>query len=119
MSTYGTSPVSIFVDSRIVARLISAQPGQDQPVRVLAEGLPPQDVPLPATDHPAGCQCGIHRGPIAAALDTVFLSRVRGQAPFFREIAIACTTEDAHAAVLETLNNDPVAFTRFRALSTR
>ncbi len=114
MSTYGSNFVSIFADSRIVARLIPAALDQVLPVRVLAEGLPPQDVALLSTDHPAGCQCGIHRNAIAAALDVVFLARVRGQTPFFKQIEIACTTDEARAAVLETLQNDGVAFTRFR-----
>ena len=70
---------------------------------------------LPTTGHAVGCACCAPRNPAAVALDRLFLGRVRGEVPDFREVAAVVRTEAGAAAVRAALATDPVVAARFRA----
>jgi hypothetical protein len=49
------------------------------------------------------------------ALNRLFLSRVRGEAPFFAEVAAIPRSAKGAAAIRDALSGDPVVQARFRA----
>ena len=88
-----------FVDPSIPV-VFGARPGPEDAVIVPADASP----------HPVGCACCLARSPDAAALDRLFLQRVRGDVPWFKRVVVA--TEDTMLrAVIAT---DPVLSARFR-----
>ncbi len=64
--------------------------------------------------HPTGCACCLARGPIAQALDRLFLQRVRGEVKFFSEIVAIPAGAAGEAAIRAVVRNDPVVAARFR-----
>jgi hypothetical protein len=67
-----------------------------------------------ATAHPIGCACCQPRSPAAVALDRLFLARMRGDAPWFKEVVAVAATEAGRAAVTAALAGDSVTVARFR-----
>jgi hypothetical protein len=65
--------------------------------------------------HPAACPCCVPRGPLAAALTSLFLARARGEVPFFTAVLVAGGDERAEAAIREALRRDPLVGGRYRA----
>ena len=63
--------------------------------------------------HPLGCPCCIPRGPVAEALGRLFLARARGEAVWFRSVAVLATPA-GEAAVRAALAEDQVSAGRFR-----
>jgi hypothetical protein len=68
-----------------------------------------------ATAHPIGCACCQPRNPVAIALDRLFLARMRGTTPWFKEVLALAATEAGRAAVRAALAEDSVTLARFRA----
>jgi hypothetical protein len=64
--------------------------------------------------HPMGCACCQPRSPAAIALDRLFLARLRGQAPWFKEVLAVAATAAGRAAILAALERDSVTSARFR-----
>ncbi len=64
--------------------------------------------------HPAGCACCVPRGPVAVALDGLFLARARGACGWFTSIFAIADTEGGRDAILAALATDPVVSARFR-----
>ncbi len=91
--------MTIFVDARIPIVFGVDPTGTD--VVLLPEGCEP---------HPAGCACCVARGADAAALDRLFLDRVRGTIPWFTRVVVP---EDS-PALRNAVQSDPVLVARFR-----
>jgi hypothetical protein len=104
---------------RLLAHAAEAPPG----AAVLAE----DGAPLPAaparveryatpvaTAHPIGCACCQPRSPAAIALDRLFLARMRGETPWFKEIVALAATDVGRQAVTAALEGDSVTLARFR-----
>ena len=89
----------MFVDARIPV-VFGAEP-EPQDAVFVAEG---------GTTHPVGCACCIARSPDAAALDKLFLQRVRGDVPWFTRVVVAADDP----ALRQALLTDPVLSARFR-----
>ena len=66
--------------------------------------------PLSGSAHATGCSCCATRSPMAAALDRLFLQRVRGEVPWFTRVVLP----SPDPAVLAALQTDPVLFARYR-----
>lgn len=105
--------MALMLDARIPVTLAPAGRGQARPLRIVAPGATAFDTEA-ATTHAVGCACCAERGPFARALDHLFLARVRGEVPFFRELTIACADEAAQHIARRTITEDPVVSTRFR-----
>ncbi len=103
------------LDARIAVTLAPAGPGQPRALRIVADGATAFDMDAETT-HPAGCACCAVRGPLARALDHLFLARVRGELPFFRAMTIACADAAARETARQTIADDPVVSTRFRLM---
>ena len=109
-------------DPRTPVRLLA--PGEAPPAgaAVLVEGdspaLPPAQAvarfDLPLTGHAIGCACCAPRNPAALALNSLFLMRVRGEVPYFTEVAAIPRGEKGAAAIRDALTDDPVVQARFR-----
>ena len=91
--------MTVFVDARIPI-LFGVEPCSTDVV-LLPEGSAP---------HPTGCACCIARGAGAAALDQLFLDRVRGAIPWFKRVVVA----QDWPALRNALATDPVLVARFR-----
>ena len=91
--------MTLFVDARIPV-VFGVEPGSTD-VMLLPEGGDP---------HPTGCACCVARGADAAALDRLFLDRVRGTIPWFTRVVVP---EDS-AALRAAVATDPVLMARFR-----
>jgi hypothetical protein len=111
-------------DPRIPVRLLGTHEAPPAGAAILAEGEPPPALPpgqpaarfdLPATGHAIGCACCAPRNPAALALNRLFLSRVRGEAPFFAKVAAIPRSAKGAAAIRDALSGDPVVQARFRA----
>ncbi len=63
-----------------------------------------------ATAHPVGCACCVARGPASAALDKLFLDRVRGAVPWFTRVVVP----DDPGGVVRAALEDSVVSARFR-----
>ena len=64
----------------------------------------------PGAVHPAGCGCCITRPAAAAALDRLFLQRVRGEVPWFTRVVLPLPDP----AVSDAVQTDPVLSARYR-----
>ena len=91
--------MTLFVDARIPV-VFGAEPGPQDAVFTPVGGLA----------HPAGCACCIARSPDAAALDLLFLQRVRGEVPWFTRVVVPGDVP----ALRDALTADPVLSARFR-----
>ena len=88
-----------FIDARTQI-VFGAEPGAQDAV-FLPEG---------GAAHSVACACCIARSPDAAALDRLFLQRVRGEVPWFTRVVVP-VPDPALRAAIET---DPVLSARFR-----
>ena len=91
--------MAVFLDARIPV-VFGAEPGPQDAVFIPEGGMA----------HPAGCACCLARSPDAAALDRLFLRRVRGDVPWFTRIVVA----GDDPALRDALTTDPVLSARFR-----
>jgi len=66
--------------------------------------------------HAPGCACCSPRGPVAEALDRLFLGRVRGELPWFTAIAALPHSAAGAEAIRQTLTLDKACSARFRLL---
>ncbi len=89
----------LLLDARIPV-VFGAQPGPSDAVLAVP----------PGTVHAAGCGCCIARSPAAAALDRLFLQRVRGEVPWFTRVVLPVPDP----AVSDALRTDPVLSARYR-----
>jgi hypothetical protein len=64
--------------------------------------------------HMPACACCGVRGPVAEALDRLFLGRVRGEFPWFTAIAALPRGADGAEAIRRTLREDQPSSARFR-----
>jgi hypothetical protein len=113
----------MFLDARIAVRLVSpedlaeafaANPGA---ALLVEDGLPaPEGAErfAPVAVHVAGCACCGNRTAAAAALDRLFLARVKGSRPLFTMV-LAAATEAGRADIAAALERDPVVPMRYRA----
>jgi hypothetical protein len=69
------------------------------------------DATLP---HAVACACCNGRPPAAAALDRLFLARVRGKSGWFDQVVALAESAAARAQVAAALNDDAVTAARFR-----
>jgi hypothetical protein len=111
--------MALFLDARTPVRLVdSPSPG----AMVLAEdgagvagAAHVERFATPVeTAHPIGCACCQPRLPPAIALDRLFLGRVQGRLPWFKEVEAVVATEAGAEAVNAVLQLDPVISGRFR-----
>ena len=91
--------MTLFLDARIPV-VFGAEPGRQDAVFV----------PEGTVTHPAGCACCITRSPNAAALDKLFLQRVRSEVPWFTRVVVAADDP----ALREAVMTDPILSARFR-----
>jgi hypothetical protein len=91
--------MAVFVDARIPV-VFGADPGPTDAVFA----------PEGGATHPAACACCVARSPDAAALDMLFLQRVRGEVAWFTRVVILQDDPALRAAIA----TDPVLSARFR-----
>jgi hypothetical protein len=94
--------MALFIDARIPV-VFNATPEAADAVLV------PQGSAA-APGHVAGCDCCVARAPAAAALDRLFLQRVRGTIPWFTRVVVPVDDPDIRHAI----SSDPVLSARFR-----
>ena len=70
-------------------------------------------LPAMAKPHPVGCACCVPRGPVAAALASLFLSRARG-GPWFTEVLAVPRGPAGEAAIRAAVAEDVLARALFR-----
>ncbi|MDB5371600.1 MAG: hypothetical protein JWP04_242 [Belnapia sp.] len=114
------------VDARIPLLLVADAAGlatalAGGPAAVLAEAPAPSvpgaiavesfDASLP---HAMACTCCNGRSPAAAALDRLFLARVRGQCGWFTRVVALASNPVAQAQVAAALEGDALTTARFR-----
>lgn len=68
--------------------------------------------------HAVACACCQGRGPVAEALDRLFLARIRGQCPWFERVLALAETPAAADLIATTLRDDAVSAARFRLVDT-
>lgn len=107
------------LDARIPIHLLKPGETPAPGMAVLAEA--PAEVSAPAMAlfslsgaHVPACTCCGVRGPVAEALDRLFLGRVRGALPWFTAIAALPQSAEAAEAIRKTLRDDPASSARFR-----
>ncbi len=71
-------------------------------------------LPVRVATHPIGCACCAPRGPVATALNRLFLARARGEVPWFRSVVAVTCTDAGADAVRAALIADVVTSARFR-----
>ena len=111
------------LDARIPVHLLTQGDTPAPGMALLAEA--PAEVSAPAMAlfsltgaHVPGCACcGGTRGPVAEALDRLFLGRVHGTLPWFTAIAALPQSAEAAEAIRNTLRDDPASSARFRLAS--
>jgi hypothetical protein len=112
----------MFLDARVTVRLVSPQnlaealAAEPAAALLVQDGLqaPPgaeRFAPLPA--HAAGCACCGNRTAAAAALDRLFLARVKNSRPHFT-VVLAVADEAGRADIAAALERDPVGPMRYR-----
>lgn len=107
------------LDARIPIHLLKPGEPPAPGMALLAEA--PTEVSAPAMAlfsltgaHVPGCACCGVRGPVAEALDRLFLGRVRGTLPWFTAIAALPQSPEVAEAIRQTLRDDQASFARFR-----
>lgn len=68
----------------------------------------------PQVGHAAGCACCVPRGPVAVALDGLFLARTRSACGWFTSTVAVVSTQAGRTAILAALEADAVVSARFR-----
>lgn len=107
------------LDARIPVHLLPPGESPAPGIALLAEA--PAAVSAPAmaifsleSAHVPGCACCGARGPVAEALDRLFLGRVRGTLPWFTAIAALPQGAAGAEAIRQTLSEDKACLARFR-----
>jgi len=113
-------PVHLVEDEPALLAAAAARPG----AAILAEAPPPALPPgatavvsfdLDLSSHPVACACCGGRPPLAAALDRLFLARVKGSTPWFTRVLALLPGEEARRALAAALRDDGLTAGRFRA----
>ena len=107
------------LDARIPVHLLTPGETPKPGMAVLAEAPSAASAPAMALfsltgTHVPGCACCGARGPVAEALDRLFLGRVRGTLPWFTAIAALPHSAEASDAIRRTLRDDAPSSARFR-----
>ena len=107
------------LDARIPVHLLMPGETPAPGMALLAEA--PTETSAPAMAlfsltgaHVPACACCGARGPVAEALDRLFLGRVRGELPWFTAIAALPLSADSAEAIRRTLREDQASSARFR-----
>jgi hypothetical protein len=107
------------LDARIPVYLLTPGETPAAGMALLAEA--PTEASAPAMAlfsltgaHVPACACCGVRGPVAEALDMLFLGRVRGELPWFTAIAALQQGIEAAEAIRKTLRDDAASSARFR-----
>ena len=107
------------LDARIPVHLLTPGETPAPGMALLAEA--PAEVSAPAMAvftlkgaHAPACTCCGARGPVAEALDRLFLGRVRGELPWFTAIAALPRSTYSAEAIRRTLREDQASSARFR-----
>ena len=107
------------LDARIPLHLLKQGETPAEGMALLAEA--PTEAAAPAMAlfslagaHVPACTCCGVRGPVAEALDRLFLGRVRGTMPWFTAIAALPQSTEAVEAIRQTLRDDQASSARFR-----
>jgi len=110
-------PLTLVDDDAALAAALAAGPK----AAVLAETPAPPAMAAVAVEdfdasmpHAVACACCHGRAPAAAALDRLFLARVRGQCPWFERVVALAGTSAARDQVAAALAGDAVTLARFR-----
>ena len=118
--------MTLFLDARMPLRIGTAETaGPDDALLIEGGGAVPEGrvharFILPeAASHPSGCACCLPRGPVAEALATLFLRRVRGEVQFFPGVVAVVRSDAGIAAVKAALREDPMVLARFRLIPGR
>jgi hypothetical protein len=107
------------LDARIPVHLLTPGETPATGMALLAEAPSAASAPamafftLSGAHVPACACCGV-RGPVAEALDRLFLGRVRGELPWFTAISALPQSAEAAEAIRRTLRDDPASNARFR-----
>jgi len=109
------------LDARIPLHLLTPGEAPAPGMAVLAET--PAEASAPGMvvftlegAHAPACACCGTRGPVAEALDRLFLGRVRGTLPWFTAIAALPRSTEAAEAIRRTLREDQASSARFRLI---
>jgi hypothetical protein len=110
-------PLTLLADAGALAAALAEGPpaavlleaGAAAPSGAVAEAR--FDATLP---HAVACACCQGRGPVAEALDRLFLARVRGQVPWFQRVLALAEIPPGQALVAAALVADAVTAARFR-----
>ena len=107
------------LDARIPVHLLMPGATAAAGMALLAEAPSAASAPAMAVftlsgAHVPACACCGVRGPVAEALDRLFLGRVRGELPWFSAIAALPQSAEAAEAIRRTLHDDPASSARFR-----
>ena len=107
------------LDARIPVHILALGATPAPGMAVLAEA--PAEASAPAMAiftlegaHVPACACCGARGPVAEALDRLFLGRVRGAHPWFTAIAALPRNAESAEAIRRTLREDQTSSARFR-----
>jgi hypothetical protein len=116
----GRIPVATVDSEAALAVFLALRPGAailaESPPGPLPEGAVAQarfDPRVPA--HAIACHCCSGRTPMAQALDRLFLARVKGRTPWFRQVVALLPAAEARDALAATLRDDAVTAGRYRA----
>ncbi|MCA3279348.1 MAG: hypothetical protein ING10_08780 [Roseomonas sp.] len=109
------------LDTRIAIHLLSPGELPAPGFALLAEAPSTAAVPAMAVftlagAHVPACACCGARGPVAEALDRLFLGRVRGDFPWFTAIAALPHSADSAETIRRTLREDQASQARFRLM---
>ena len=107
------------LDARIPVHLLPPGESPAPSMAVLAEAPTAASAPAMAifsmeSAHVPGCACCGARGPVAEALDRLFLGRVRGTLPWFTAIAALPHSSAGAEAIRQALSQDKACQARFR-----
>lgn len=112
------------LDTRIAVHILTQGEAPAPGMALLAESPTEASAPAMALFSLAGahvpvCACCGARGPVAEALDRLFLGRVRGTLPWFTAIAALPQSPEGAEAICRTLREDQATSARFRLASQR
>ena len=107
------------LDARIPVHILALGEAPAPGMAVLAETPTEASAPAMAVfslegAHVPACACCGARGPVAEALDRLFLGRVRGDFPWFTSIAALPRSDAGAEAIRRTLREDQASSARFR-----
>ena len=112
-------PVEVVPDLQALTTALAA----GGPAALLSTGPTPSGLPAglvaresydPDAVHAVACTCCAGRPAAAAALDRLFLARVRGTVPWFSRVLALVGPAAGHAALDTALAGDAVTAARFR-----